>query len=131
MELSRRVILDTNAISALFEGHTGLARVLDSCTRPSLPVIAIGEYRYGLRRSRLRQQIEPLLDTLIAESHVLRVDEATALAYAGVRSELREAGRPIPENDVWIAALSRQHQLPVLSLDSHFDSIPDLIRIRW
>ena len=125
------MILDTNAISALFEGDRGLADALENCPRLSLPVIAIGEYRYGLKRSRHRQQLAPLLDTLIAESEVLEIDEATTVAFAAVRDHLRAAGRPIPENDVWIAALSRQYQLPVLSLDSHFDGVPDLVRISW
>lgn len=125
------MLLDTNAISALFEGSSALARVLEGCDRPSIPVIAIGEYRYGLRRSRFREQLEPLLETLIVESLVLVVDEGTTEAYAAVRHELREAGRPIPENDVWIAALARQHALPVVSLDSHFDDVPGLKRIEW
>ena len=125
------MILDTNAISALFAGSQALAQILEHCDRPSIPVIAIGEYRYGLQRSRLREQLEPLLETLIAESQVLTVDERTTHAYADVRKVLRTAGRPIPENDVWIAALARQHALPLVSLDSHFDHVPGLERIAW
>lgn len=125
------MILDTNAISALFEGNAEVAEVLKSTDRPYLPVVAIGEYRYGLLRSRLRRQIEPLLDILISESRVLSIDHQTTLAYAEVRHELREAGRPIPENDVWIAALARQHDLPVVSLDGHFDSVTRLRRLSW
>lgn len=125
------VILDTDAISALFEGNSALERLLEGKDQPSLPVIAIGEYRYGIRRSRLRRQLEPLLETLIAESKVLAIEERTTVAYATVREELREAGRPIPENDVWIAALARQHALPVVSLDSHFDNVSGVERLAW
>ena len=125
------MILDTSAISALFEGDHKLAEALEACQRPSLPVIAIGEYRYGLERSRHRRQLAPLLDTLIAESNVLVINEETTVAYTAVRNQLRDAGCPIPENDVWIAALTRQHQLPLLSLDRHFDEVPDLVRISW
>ena len=125
------MILDTNAISALFAGDDSLAEILAGHERLHLPVVVIGEYRYGLLRSRQRRSLGQLLDTLIAESTVLSVDADTATNYAAVRDELRRKGTPIPENDVWIAALARQHELPVVSRDSHFDNIPRLVRRGW
>jgi predicted nucleic acid-binding protein len=125
------VILDTNAVSALLAGNAGLAAVLGPVPRHHLPVIVLGEYRYGLLRSSHREKLEALLETLIRESIVLFVDEATTKAYAQVRDELRQAGRPIPENDIWIAALARQHSQPVVSQDGHFDDVPNLRRLSW
>jgi tRNA(fMet)-specific endonuclease VapC len=61
----------------------------------------------------------------------LPVDLATTAHYARVRNELRRGGTPIPENDVWIAALARQHSLPVVSRDVHFDVVPQLVRRAW
>ena len=58
-----------------------------------------------------------------------RVDEGTAEAYADVRDELKRSGRPIPGNDLWIAALARQHALPLLSRDRHFDFVPGIKRV--
>ena len=91
----------------------------------------IGEYRYGLRRSRHHGRLETLLEALIRDSIVLHIDEGTAGYYAEVRDELRGRGRPIPENDVWIAALARQHDLPVISRDEHFDHVDGLSRLAW
>ena len=125
------VILDTNAVSALLAGNAGLSAVLGPTPRHHLPVIVLGEYRYGLLRSSHREKLEALLETLIRESIVLFVDEATTKAYAQVRDELRQAGRPIPENDIWIAALARQHSHPVVSQDGHFDDVPSLRRLSW
>ena len=125
------MILDTNAVSALLAGEPGLAEVLGPTPRHHLPVVVLGEYRFGLLRSRRRKLLEGLLDILIEESSVLRVDEATTRTYAQVRHELREKGRPIPENDVWIAALARQHDQPVVSRDGHFDDVPGLRRLSW
>lgn len=125
------MILDTNAVSALFVGDPALGKVLAAEQRHHLPVIVIGEYRYGLLGSRHRSHLEKLLETLIRESFVLSVEEATAEAYSHVRDDLRRKGRPIPENDIWIAALARQHQQPVVSRDDHFDSVPDLRRVAW
>jgi len=125
------VILDTNAVSSLFAGVPALREALASRPRHHLPVIVIGEYRFGLLRSRQREKLEPLLAELIRESIVLDIDEATADAYSRVREELRSKGRPIPENDVWIAALALQYAQPVVSRDEHFDSIRNLVRVGW
>jgi len=125
------VILDTNAVSALLRGDDELASVLEAGVRHHLPVIVIGEYRYGLQRSQQQQALQPLLDTLIRESRVLAVDEQTTVHYAVVRNELRAAGRPIPENDVWIAALARQHNQPIVSRDEHFDDVAGAVRMGW
>lgn len=125
------MILDTNAVSALLAGDPALGEVLAGDERHHLPVIVIGEYRYGLRGSRFRGHLQSLLEILIRESFVLRIDEATAEAYSEVRDELRRKGRPIPENDIWIAALARQHRQTLVSRDGHFDYVPDLRRVAW
>jgi predicted nucleic acid-binding protein len=125
------LILDTNAVSALFVGDPALGAVLAGDERHHLPSIVIGEYRYGLLGSRHRGPLQDLLEILIRESFVLVVDEATAEAYSHVRDELRRKGRPIPENDIWIAALARQHRQAVVSRDEHFDYVSDLRRVSW
>ena len=125
------MILDTNAVSALLVGDPALGQVLAADQRHHLPVIVIGEYRYGLLGSNRREPLQKLLGTLIRESFVLVIDETTAETYSRVRDELRRKGRPIPENDIWIAALARQHQQPVVSRDDHFDYVADLRRVAW
>lgn len=125
------MILDTNAVSALLVGDPALGQVLEAEQRHHLPAIVIGEYRYGLLGSNRRDRLQKLFDILIRESFVLVVDEMTAETYSRVRDELRRKGRPIPENDIWIAALARQHQHPVVSRDDHFDYVSDLRRVAW
>lgn len=125
------MILDTNAVSALLTGDASLEGMLTGVSRHHLPTVVIGEYRYGLARSRLRDRLEELLTLLISDSIVLPIDLASTRQYAKVRNELRAQGTPIPENDVWIAALARQHGLPVVSRDEHFDHVPRLVRHGW
>ena len=125
------MILDTNAVSALFDGDAAIADLLDEAPTHELPTIVIGEYRYGLARSRHRRALGTLLDTLIRESIVLHIDPDTAETYAGVREKLRAAGKPLPENDVWIAALAIQHGLPIVTRDKHFDHVAGLRRRSW
>ncbi len=100
-------------------------------SRHHLPLIVVGEYRYGLLRSRQGRLLGELLDTLVRESIVLAIDLETTAAYAEVRQGLRRQGTPIPENDVWIAALARQHGLPVVSRDEHFDRVRGITRQSW
>jgi tRNA(fMet)-specific endonuclease VapC len=125
------VILDTNAVSALLAGDSALGDVLSADERHHLPVIVIGEYRFGLLGSKQSGPLRGLLETLIRESVVLPVDEKTAAVYAQVRDELRQKGKPIPENDLWIAALARQHRQPVVTRDSHLDEVSELRRVGW
>ena len=125
------MILDTNAISALISGDPQLAVVLEAALRHHLPVIALGEYRFGLRASKYRRVLDPLLDRLEQESHVLAVTAATTRIYADVRHELKVAGHPIPENDIWIAALARQHELPIVSRDEHLCRVKGITVITW
>jgi tRNA(fMet)-specific endonuclease VapC len=125
------MILDTNGFSALAEGELRLEPILRQATQIAVPVIVLGEYRYGIQQSRERRRYEHWLVEYLPKFRVLNVDEQTTTSYAAVRGELKRAGTPIPSNDVWIAALCRQHSLPVLSRDRHFDLVPDLRRIDW
>ena len=125
------MILDTNGLSAMADGELGIAPFLQQADEVVLPVIALGEYRYGIRQSRHRARYERWLNEVLATCRVLSVDESTSGVYADIRGELKRAGRPIPGNDLWIAALARQHSLPVLSRDRHFDRVSGLIRISW
>ena len=125
------MILDTNGLSAMADGESALEPILRRAAGIALPAIVLGEYRYGIRQSRNRARYEQWLAEAIAGFQVLNVDEETAGHYAEVRAELKSKGRPIPANDLWIAALARQHRLPLLSRDGHFDLVSGLRRIGW
>lgn len=125
------MILDTNALSAMADGDSELEVVLMEASEVAIPVIVLGEYRYGIAQSRNRVHYEDWLRDVIKVCRVLNVDEGTANEYAHIRGELRRGGRPIPGNDVWIAALARQHDMPVLSRDQHFDVVAKLTRVGW
>ena len=125
------MILDTTAVSDFFEGNAAVTAILGKASAIHLPVIVLGEYRYGLLGSKRQKTITPRLDALAAASQILVVDEETTNYYAAIAHELKKVGQPIPLNDLWIAALARQHALPVLTRDAHFDRVPGLHRITW
>jgi predicted nucleic acid-binding protein len=125
------LILDTNALSAAAEGHPDIIAILAGATQLALPVVVIGEYRFGIAQSRHKARYRRWLDGLIADCTVLEINERTTLHYAAIGMELKQAGKPIPTNDLWIAALCRQHNLPLLSRDRHFDAVSGIERIDW
>lgn len=125
------MILDTNALSAFLDGVPEVVEVISQQDALHLPVIVLGEYRFGLRASKLKKTLEPHLNDLAQTCTVLPICDSTTHTYAQIRQALRQAGTPIPENDIWIAALALEHQLPVLTRDQHFDKIRLIQRVDW
>lgn len=125
------MIVDTNALSAFADGVPAVVELIDSADTLFLPAIVLGEYRFGIASSRHRRAYEKWLGQLCAVWQILATIEETASHYACLRLELKKAGTPLPANDVWIAALARQHSLPVLSRDAHFDAVQNLTRLAW
>jgi len=125
------VILDTNGLSAVADGDTALQPILRKAAELAVPAIVLGEYRHGIQQSRDRLRYEHWLTESIRNYRVLDVDDETSIYYATLRSELKRAGTPIPSNDVWIAALCRQHSFSVISRDRHFDLVGGIERIDW
>ena len=125
------MILDTNAISALLDGDKQLRQVIDSSTKHHLPLVVLAEYLYGLQSSKRGTKLQSVLRKLEADSLLLLPDRETANWYATIRHTLKQRGRPIPEGDLWIAALARQHDLEIISRDEHFDVVAGVRRIGW
>ena len=125
------MILDTNALSAAADREPAALEIVAGAESLAVPVIVLGEYRLGIAQSRYRKAYENWLREWIAAVKVLDVDERTTHHYATIGLELKGMGKPIPTNDLWIAALCRQHSLALLSRDRHFDVVAGLRRIDW
>ena len=125
------MILDTNALSAAADAEPEIISLLGRADQIAIPVIALGEYRYGIAQSRHRASYTEWLKDLLHDCLVLDANESTAHYYAEITLELKQKGKPIPTNDIWIAALCRQHSLSLLSRDRHFDMVPGVKRIGW
>lgn len=97
----------------------------------AIPVIVLGEFRLGIAQSRHRTSYESWLREWIAAVSVLDIDDETTHSRPAIGLELKRKGKPIPANDLWIAVLCRQHSLPLLSRDRHFDFVSGLRRIEW
>ena len=125
------MILDTNAFSAIADGDLDIKPIVQRAPVLALPVVVIGEYRFGIAQSARQSANQRWLTESLPKYLILDVTEETSAHYAELRLELKRIGKPIPANDLWIAALCRQHSLPLLSRDRHFDNVPGLHRIGW
>jgi len=125
------MILDTNALSAFADDIRPVVQQIATADELHIPVIVLGEYCFGIGTSRRRREYEAWLARGRAFWNIIPLVEETATHYASIRQQLKRAGVPLPANDVWIAALARQHDLPILSRDTHFDAVPELTRLSW
>lgn len=125
------MILDTNALFAYLDRTPEAVEIVSGARDVAIPVIVAGEFAFGISLSRHREAYERSLRRMLDRSTVLDIGFETARHYAAIRLELKGAGKPIPANDIWIAALSRQHAIPVMSRDTHFDFVGGLRRRTW
>jgi len=125
------MILDTNALSAAADDDPAVIALLARAEQVAIPVIVLGEYRHGIAQSRNRASYESWLTGLLQDCMVLDINEPTTHYYTEISLELKRKGTPVPTNDLWIAALCRQHSLPLLSRDRHFDWVAGNKRVGW
>ena len=129
--VSGRYLLDTNIVIAWFAGEPEVRRNLALNADLFLPTIVVGELYFGACASERQDANLRRIDDLVEEAVVLSCDIHTARRYGAVKNDLREKGRPIPENDVWIATIALQHGLTLVSRDRHFDEVRGLAREAW
>ena len=124
----RRVLIDTNIYSHAQRGDEDVIEALQRSDEIGICSISIGElyagFRIGKRDAANRQELALFLDA--PRVSIYAVDENTAGFYAEVLQALRQAGAPVPTNDIWIAAAAFQHGLPLYTKDQHFRLIPGL-----
>ncbi|MDY6900971.1 MAG: type II toxin-antitoxin system VapC family toxin [Cyanobacteriota bacterium] len=129
--MSGRYLLDTNIIIALFADEEAVKNNLAQASEVFIPSNTVGELFYGARKSGRVQANLARVDKLIANSTVLECDADTARLYGDIKNKLRLKGRPLPENDIWIAAIALQHNLVLVTRDAHFQQVENLQSLSW
>lgn len=131
MSAAGSVLVDTNIVVAHFRGDPSLLIRLTSAPAIWLPWVVLGELHFGAQRAKRRREQLALISGLLAATVVVLPDLETTVTYAQVKSELAAEGKPIPDNDLWIAAVARQHQVPLATRDAHFANILGLTTLAW
>lgn len=124
-----RLALDTNAYRQAAESVGRSAEFLRRAEEIHLPFVALAELRAGFAAGTLGRKNEAKLTEFLGSPRVrvLLADEQTTHHYALLFAQLRRQGTPIPTNDLWIAALAVQHDLPLLTADRHFAHLPQIL----
>jgi tRNA(fMet)-specific endonuclease VapC len=125
----KRIIVDTNFYTAFKRNDAEAANLVRHAEYIGINTVILGElfagFRCGSREKQNRFELDQFLDSARVDTIVL--DDETAEFYAQVFSELRQKGRPIPSNDLWLAASALQHGLALATYDDHFSSISGLL----
>ncbi len=119
-------LLDSNVLIPLSKRDGILLERVRRVSGVSIPFSALAELHYGARNSTHVRENLDTLRVLAARFTVLFPDMTTVNEYGILRANLKAIGRPIPEPDIWIAALAIQHELVVVSRDEHFKYVPGL-----
>ena len=131
MNTAGSVLVDTNVVVAYFRGDKVLHPHFAGATPLNLPWVVLGELYYGAQRAQRRQDQLTYIQDLLTYAVVLFPDHDTTAIYGRVKGELAQLGRPIPDNDLWIAAMARQYDLPLATRDAHFAQVPGLQTLAW
>jgi tRNA(fMet)-specific endonuclease VapC len=129
--MNGKYLLDSNIVIAFFAGEARVRNSLATAEEVFLPSTAVGELYYGARKSGKPNENLARIDELVLTNVVLACDSETARQYGEIKNALRIKGRPLPENDIWIAALARQHDLTLVTRDTHFEQMEGLSVTTW
>jgi len=125
-----RLLIDTNAYTALMAGNTEVADILNRFAVVLLSPIVYGELIDGFRQGSREKENRLILERFCAKPRTTRlpITHSTAEWFSEIKHTLRSKGRPIPINDGWIAASCMEHGAHLLSFDSHFDAVDGLLK---
>ena len=129
--IGNKFLLDTNIITAWLKGETSVADKIDKAKEIHIPIIVVGELYYGALYSTQVEKNIREIKSITSNYNVLKVDEETTIAYGNIKAALRKKGKPIPENDIWIAAIAKRYELVVVTRDKHFKEIESINIKSW
>jgi tRNA(fMet)-specific endonuclease VapC len=129
--MNGKYILDTNIIIALFAGDKSILAKLGQVDEVFISSTVLGELYYGaLKSARVNENLKKINDFAV-DCTILACDAETAEEYGRIKAELTQKGKMIPENDIWIASVTRQYDLTIVTKDEHFHFIENLKTTNW
>ena len=131
MSTAGSVLLDTTVVVAYYRGDQALAPRFAESRIMYVPWVVLGELHFGAQRAQRPQQQLANIQELLTFAAMLFPDQSTTEHFGQIKAELFKLGKPIPDNDLWIAAIARQHGLPVATRDAHFTHVPGLQTLTW
>jgi len=124
-------LLDTNIVIEIFDGNKDIADRVNKLSEFFISSIVLGELYTGVNRVTNKSRHLKKLNGFLELCTILNIDSITAEYYGEIMARLYKKGKPIPTNDVWVAAIARQHNLTLVSRDNHFKEIEKLNLKQW
>jgi tRNA(fMet)-specific endonuclease VapC len=124
-----KIILDTSAYSAYLRGNPDIKLSIQQADEIFLNPVILGELLAGFIMGKNEKKNRLILGEFLSSPRVkvAAIDEETSERYAVIINHLRKEGAPIPTNDLWISASAMQHGLKVVTTDSHYLKVPQII----
>ncbi len=129
--MSGRFLLDTNITIAFLSGEHAIVHHVDDVEAYFISSIIAGEMFYGASYSANVDENIRRIESFLADTELVSCDEGTSRLFGEIKASLRRKGRPIPDNDIWIAASAKQHSLTLVTRDGHFEEVDGLALVRW
>ena len=127
----KNLLIDTNIYTHALKGDHETVVVLQQAVEIGICSITIGEllsgFKAGKREKKNREELAEFMDA--PRVQVYGIDENTAEFYSEILNNLRKKGKPIPTNDIWIAAVAFQYGLHLFTKDKHFKHVSGLLLI--
>lgn len=123
--MTPKLALDTNAYRALDDGNAKLMSLVKTVPQIGIPIVVLGELYYGVFLGGKREKNMLNLNRFLGSPRVelLHIDEITAKLFGEIATQLRQGGRPIQQDDMWIAALCKQYGYALATADKDFDAV--------
>jgi predicted nucleic acid-binding protein len=125
----KKILIDTNTYAAFKKKETDAVKAFKTAEYIGINIVVLGElfsgFKGGTREIKNRKELEQFLDS--PRVNVIQMDEETAEFYARVYWDLKRKGKPVPTNDLWVAASAMRQGLALFTYDEHFDNIDGLI----
>ena len=128
---SQGILLDSSVIIAHFRGKLDLFQLVMPDEPLFMPLTVLGELLKGALKSAAPGKHEAQIGALLKIVAVINPDTATAASYARTALALEAKGQPIPENDIWIAAVALELDMPLAARDAHYDQVDGLAVLKW
>ena len=121
-----KLLLDTNVVIDILRGSAKIRSIIEQSSQTAIPSVVLGELYYGAFNSSDPKKHVAQINDLLQIFETVEVNEEVAENYGTIKSELKKAGKPILENDIWIAATAKTNGFKLVTSDAHFNHILDL-----
>jgi tRNA(fMet)-specific endonuclease VapC len=122
------VLIDTNAFSELLRGNKFILEYLDKSDSVIMTIIVVAELLAGFKVGSKEKENKIILQDLLSHPKVIVANASlkTASIFSEIKHYLKLNGKPIPINDIWIAAHALEFEATLVTFDKHFKEIPNI-----